>query len=122
MATLWEKIQFWKKNPKMLKEFKDYRLFDYESIDNRQATGIEILQGEYEGVLYHYQEARVVEEGEFGRLQFGYSIIHPGKYTITELHEDANFVTIMGEILTEVLMKKLDNEQTGKNNPQKFGV
>ena len=26
----------------------------------------------------------------------------------------------MGEILTEVLMKKLDNEQTGKNNPQKW--
>ena len=46
MATLWEKIQFWK-NPRMLKEFKDYRLFDYESIDGRQATGIEILQGEY---------------------------------------------------------------------------
>ena len=121
MATLWETIQFWKK-PRMLKEFKDYRLFDYETADGRQATGIEILQGEYEGVLYHYQEARMIEENGLGKLQFGYSLIHPGKHTLTELHEDANFVTIMGEILTEVLMKKLDNEQTGKNNPQKFSV
>lgn len=123
MATLWEQIKFWK-NPSMkkLKEFKDYRLFDYESADGRQATGIEILQGDYEGVLYHYQEARVVEENGLGKLQFGYSIIHPGKHTLTELHDDENFVTIMGEILTEVLIKKLDDEPTGKDNTQKFGV
>ena len=120
MAQLWENLQFWKKSMK-IKEFKDYRLFDYEDINGRKATGIELLMKEYETVAYHYQEARVVEEGEFGRLQFGYSIIHPGNHTITELHEDENFVTIMGEILTQVLMKKLDDE-TGKDNTQKFGV
>jgi hypothetical protein len=122
MAQLWENLQFWKNRPmKKFKEFKDYRLFDYEDASGRQATGIELFVEGYEEVLYHYQEARVVEEGEFGRLQFGYSIIHPGNHTVTELHEDENFVTIMGEILTQVLMKKL-NDETGKDNTQKFGV
>ena len=61
---------------------------------------------DYESILYHYQEARIVEEGEFGRLQFGYSIIHPGNHTITELHEDENFVTFMGELLQQILEMK----------------
>ena len=118
METLWEKILFWKKSKKMLKEGIDYHFFDFKDSD---ISGIELLMKEYQGVIYHYQKARVVEEGEFGRLQFGYSIIHPGNHTVTELHEDENFVTIMGEILTQVLMKKL-NDETGKDNTQKFGV
>ena len=122
MVQLWENLQFWKnRSMKKLKEFKDYRLFDYEDEHGRKATGIELFIKEYDGVLYHYQEARIIEEGEMGRLQFGYSIIDPGNHNITELHKDENFVNIMGEILTEVLIKKIDDE-TGKNNTQKFGV
>jgi hypothetical protein len=123
MVQLWENLLFWKKRSmKKLKEFKDYRLFDYEDASGRSATGIELFVKEYEGVLYHYQEARIIEEGEMGRLQFGYSIIDPGNHTITDLHKDEKFVNIMGEILEEVLLKKVNDEQTGKNNPQKFSV
>jgi hypothetical protein len=39
------------------------------------------------------------------------------------LINDDKFVIIMGEILTEVLLKKInDDDATGKNNTQKFGV
>lgn len=121
MAQLWENLQFWKKQSMKIKEFKDYRLFDYQYPDGRNATGIELFIKGYEGVLYHYQEARVVEEGEFGRLQFGYTLLEPGEHSFDELQNDENFVTIMGEILTQVLLKKIDDE-TGKNDSKKLGV
>ena len=64
----------------------------------------------YEGVLYHYQKARVVEEGEFARLQFGYTIVHPGEHDIDVLTNDENLHTIMGDILTLILTAQA-NEQ-----------
>ena len=122
MATLWEKIQFWK-NPRMLKEFKDYRLFDYSFTDGKKVTGIQLMMNEYANVCYHYNDAQIIEEGEVGKLKFGFGIIDPGEHDLETLINDDKFVIIMGEILTEVLLKKInDDDATGKNNTQKFGV
>ena len=108
METLWEKLQFWKKKPKMPLEDKDYRFINFT---NSEITGIQILQGEFAGVVYHYGRARVEEAGEFAKLQFGYTLVHPGKHDIDELQNNEDFVTIMGDILTSILMKQ-SNEQT----------
>lgn len=108
METLWEKLQFWKKKPKMPLEDKDYRFINFT---NSEITGIQILQGEFAGVVYHYGRARVEEAGEFAKLQFGYTLVHPGKHDIDELQNNEDFVTIMGDILTSILMKQ-NNEQT----------
>jgi hypothetical protein len=108
METLWEKLQFWKKKPKMPLEDKDYRFINFTNSD---ITGIQILQGEFAGVVYHYGRARVEEAGEFAKLQFGYTLVHPGKHDIDELQNNEDFVTIMGDILTSILMKQ-NNEQT----------
>ncbi len=117
METLWEKLLFWKKQ-KMLKEGVDYHFFDFKDSD---ITGIELLIKEFKGVIYHYQKARVVEEGEFARLQFGYTIVHPGEHDIDGLTNDEKLHTIMGDILT-IILEKQANEQAGTNNNQEFNL
>ena len=109
METLWEKLQFWKKKRVMLKEGIDYTFFDF---DNSEITGVALLNEEFNGVIYHYNKARVVEEGEFARLQFGYTIVHSGKYSMDDLNINEKFHIIMGDILTEILTKKAEDEQT----------
>jgi hypothetical protein len=117
METLWEKLLFWKKQ-KMLKEGVDYHFFDFKDSD---ITGIELLMKEYKGVIYHYQKARVLEEGEFARLQFGYTIVHSGEHDIDDLTTDDNLHTIMGDILTTILANQA-NEQTRTDNNQEFDI
>ena len=117
METLWEKLLFWKKQ-KMLKEGVDYHFIDFKDSD---ITGIELLMKEYKGVIYHYQKARVLEEGEFARLQFGYTIVHPGEHDIDDLTTDENLHTIMGDILT-TLLETQANEQTRTDNNQEFDI
>ena len=117
METLWEKLLFWKKQ-KMLKEGVDYHFFDFKDSD---ITGIELLMKDYKGVIYHYQKARVLEEGEFARLQFGYTIVHPGEHDIDDLTKDDNLHTIMGDILT-TLLETQANEQTRTDNNQEFDI
>ena len=117
METLWEKLLFWKKQ-KMLKEGVDYHFFDFKDSD---ITGIELLTKKFKGVIYHYQKARVLEEGEFARLQFGYTIVHPGEHDIDDLTSDENLHTIMGDILT-IILEKQANEQARTNDNQEFDI
>ena len=124
MVRLWEILLFWKKKPlmKKYKEYKDYRFFDYDTGDEEKLTGIELLIKEYEGVLYHYGQVQIVDEGEFSRLKFDFTILEAGNHNMKDLEQDENFVTIMGDILTIILMKKFEDESSGKNNPKEFGV
>ena len=118
MEALWEKMQFWKKKPKMYKEGIDYHFIDFKDSD---ISGIELLTDEYKGVIYHYQKARVVEEGEFARLQFGYTIVYPGENDIDDLTKDDKLHTIMGDILTIILATQA-NEQTRTDDNQEFDL
>ena len=104
----------------MLSEGKDYTFINFKDTD---ITGIQIIAGEYQGVVYHYQKARVVEEGELARLQFGFTIVHPGKHDIDLLQKDENFVTIMGDILTQILLNKAKaDEQIRTDNSEEFDL
>jgi len=118
MGTLWEKLLFWKKPKKMLEEGVDYHFFDFKDTD---ISGIELLMEKYKGVIYHYQKARVVEEEGFARLQFGYTIVHPGEHDIDDLTKDDDLHTIMGDILTTILATQA-NEQTRTNDNQEFDL
>ena len=90
METLWEKVtQFFYKKKKMPIEGKDYRFIDFTNSD---ITGIQILQGEFAGVVYHYGKARVQEAGEFAKLQFGYTLVHSGEHDIDELQTTKNLL------------------------------
>ena len=113
MAALWDKLKWWKK-PKMLEEGKD---FHYINFNNFDITGIELLVPDFKGVVYHYEKAQVVEEGEIGRLKFGYIVVHPGEHDIDHLNMNEKFHTIMGDLLTQILMAKIEDEN--RNNDSK---
>ena len=119
MGTLWEKVtQFFYKKKKMPLEGKDFKFIDFT---NSEITGLQILEGEYAGVVYHYGKVRVVPQGEMGVLQFGYTIVNPGKHDIDDLTKDENFSTMMGDILTEILLNQ-ENEKIRKDDNQEFDI
>ena len=118
MEILWEKIQFWKKNPRMYKQDLDFVL---HHLEEQNLTIVEILLQEYKGVKYHYLQARIIEDEGIARLQYGYTILEPGEHDIDDLNSDEEFFIIMGDILQEILLKQIEHdEQTGTNNTQKF--
>ena len=98
---------FWKKRQMKYKHNEDFQLI--QSDDNK-ITGIGILKSKYAGVLYHYGQAKIVEEGEVARMVFDYTIINTGDFTLHELQTDEKFHTMIGDILTEILMEKADEE------------
>ena len=80
-----------------------------------------VLKGEYSGVVYHYGKVRVKEQGEFATLEFGYTLVNSGKHDIDLLQKDEEFSTIMGDILSEILLKS-DNEPIRNHNPEEFDL
>jgi hypothetical protein len=105
MATLWEKLQFWKKQkPK-------YR-FQYREGDN---TWVEITSGIYAGVIYSYGTVKFVPDSDVAKLQFKYNIIHSGEHDRDGLQNNAEFVNVMGDILTEII---IENEPIRTNNTE----
>ncbi len=108
LETLWEKIAFWKK-PKMLEENVDYSFVNFEDTD---LTGIVLLKEPFDGVVYHYGRARVVEQGELAKLEFGYTIVSPGKHDPDELQKNEEFHTMMGDILTLILQERAPQDES----------
>lgn len=89
--------------------------------DDDKITGIGILKGRYAGVLYHYGKAKITEEGDVARMTFDYTIVHTPNFTIHELQTDEEFHTMIGDILTLILMET-NNEKTGNYNSKEFDI
>ena len=114
-----EKILWWRKL-KVLKEGTDFAFIEFKDSD---ITGIQILKGDYTEVVYHYHKARVVEEDGFAKLQFGFTIVHSGKHDIEALQNDQGFVTIMGDILQQIVLNKAKaDEQIRTDNSEEFDL
>ena len=119
IVALWEKMLNLlplKQKTMKYKEGIDYQFVDF---NDSELTGIGLLIEDYKGVLYHYHKARVVEEGEIARLQFGYTIVNPGEHDIDTLTNDEKLHTIMGDILTDILLnEKQLNGQVRTNDSE----
>jgi hypothetical protein len=100
MEKLWNLISFWK-NQKKYELDVDYKFVDFPDTD---LTGIELLKDPYSGIVYYYTNANVAEAGLMATLKFGYMIVNPGKYPSSLLETDEKFVTIMGDILSEIIL------------------
>jgi len=122
METFWEKIQFWKNwmKPKTPKEGVDYEFYN---ITNSDLTGIRLLKGSYRGVTYYYGVVKLIEQGMLANLKFEFKVIDSGTHDEDSLQSDEKFVTILGDILTELIIsEKATNEQTGTDNTEKFDL
>lgn len=123
MARFWKTLMFWKKWTKpMYNEGLDYILVDIDGEDEYKITAVQLKLDNYEDVVYHYHQARVVEEGELARLQFGYTILDSAGYDIDELNKQPEFHTIMGDILTQIITAKIEHEKTGTNNSKELNL
>lgn len=109
-------MMFWKKKS-TYKENVDYLLHPY----SQDILGVQLLIEPYEQVFYSYGNVKFEQQGEAGVLKFDYSIIHPGKYEIEVLKNDEKFHTILGDILTKIIIDEAAlNESTRKNNLKEF--
>jgi len=117
IVALWAKLKPWKKKPKFLIN-ED---FEFLSFDDNSITDIGILKGKYAGVVYQYGKAKIVEEGSFARLTFDYTIINSSSFDEEELKNDEEFVTMIGDILTEILLEK-PNEKTRNYHSEEFDL
>ena len=112
IQALWEKMKNWNQ-PKMPKEDVDYSFINFEDTD---LTGIALLKEPFEGVIYHYGRARVVEQGALAKLEFGYTIVSPGKHDPDELQNNEEFHKIMGDVLTQILEEKATQDESFRNH------
>jgi len=120
MEALWEKMtQFFYKKPMKLEEDKHFKFVDFKGSD---ITGIGILVGDYKGVLYHYTGARVNQQSGMPKLEFGYTIVHAGEHDMDSLQSDDKFHTMMGDILTELIINNRYNEQIRTNDSEEFDL
>jgi hypothetical protein len=120
MEVSWEISNLFRKKPKAFRENEDYIFVNFKDTD---ITGIKIIAGDYRGIIYYYQKARVVEEGEMAKLQFGYNIVNPGQYDTELLQNDDKFITMIGDILTQILMDKSNtDEQIRTDDSKEFNI
>jgi len=119
MVALWEKLLFWKK-PKRPKLDADYEFF---YIDESDYTAIRLLNNEYAGVTYYYGTVSLQEIQDTLSVKFEYRIIDSGKYTEESLNSDSNFVKIIGDILTEILIEEeAKHESDRKDDTEEFDI
>lgn len=93
-------LQFWKK-PKKLILNEDFKFYDFPETD---LTGIELLREPYQGVVYYYTNANVSDQGYLATLKFGYMIVNSGNHTQVSLERDEEFITLIGDILSEIIL------------------
>lgn len=122
MEALWHPMKLLQKKPKMYELNFDYRLIDVEG-ESENLTTVELKIDGYRGVCYQYHRARIIEDAGVAKLQYGYTILDPGEHDIDVLNSDEKFFTIMGDILQQIILKKIEHdEQTGKNDSQEFDL
>jgi hypothetical protein len=122
METFWEKIQFWKRwiKPKTPKEGVDYEFYH---IENSDLTGIKLLKGDYRGITYYYGTVKLIEQGALANLKFEFKVLDSGTHDEEALQTDEKFVTILGDILTELIISEsAKNEQTRNEHPEEFDI
>ena len=102
-----------------LQYLDDYKLIES---DDGKVTGVGILKGVYAGVLYHYGKAQIREEEDHAKVVFDYTIVNPGNHDFDDLTKDTEFHTIIGDILTEILLSKAEHEKIRNDDIKEFDI
>jgi hypothetical protein len=105
MVALWERMFQKKKLPK----------YKFQTSEDNESTWVQITSGKYAGVIYSYGTVRFVPDSGIAKLQFDYNIVHSGEHDIDRLKNSQEFVIIMGDILTEII---IENEPIRTDNSE----
>lgn len=101
---------------KQKKKIPDYRFQQAPMSDN---TWVEITSGKYSGIVFSYGTVRFEHEIGYPKLSFEYNVLHSGEHDLHGLIRDDEFVTIIGDILTDIIIK---DGQNRTNNPQELDL
>jgi hypothetical protein len=80
---------------------------------------IKVVQGPYLGVIYTYGKVSLHEDEAAAelRLSFSFNIEKvPDNLDEEELKQSLDFKNFMGDILSQLLEDKLDNDESAKDN------
>lgn len=91
--------------------------YDFVQLENN-IDGIKLLTGNYKDVLFHYHKVKVTDLGGYGKMDFGYTIVEPGIWNIDVLNQDKDFHKVMGDILTILLLKRIENDENRDDNSE----
>ena len=95
------------------------RLFGkvYQVVENpfEKDAGIEIISGEYKGLVYQYGKLQFVEGGFKSILKERFEdcsrAVNKQKKQLDELLNNSNLQQLMGDILQEILQEQLSKEE-----------
>lgn len=122
MEAFWKKILFWKNwtKPKTPEEGVDY---EFQPIDDSDLIGIKLLKNPYQDIFYYYGTVKMQEQGALASLYFEYRLLNVDSDKEQSLQNDEKFVKLLGDILTEIIIKETAyNEQARKNNTEEFDI
>lgn len=106
MGTFWEtilsKLKLRKKKFETYKENVDFAVVPF----NDDMMAIQLLLPSYINVIICYGKVHLEENGGLFVLHFDYDIIDPAEHTPEKLKEDHLFHVVLGDILTELMLKK----------------
>lgn len=109
MENFWRMITFWKKPKKI-----EYRLIP-SPIECDDSTWVEIASGDYTGVTFCYGTIKLNQDSYIPQLSFDYVLHALGNHSVEQLTGNEEFITIMGDILTEII---IENEPSRTNNSE----
>lgn len=104
------------------KKFKENVDFEFYDVEDYGITAIKIIKGKFKDVIYYYQGASISEEGEMARLRFGYQILEAGNFSIEFLTNSEEFNTLMGDLLTQLIVKEDVYGQTRTFDTEEFDL
>jgi hypothetical protein len=106
-------MKFQSKLPK--KKFNENIDYEFIYLPDEESTAVELTSGTFSSVIFQYFNVKLVEDENPPKLKFQYDIIDPGTHDMDDLKNSQEFVTILGDLLTELI---IDNEQTRTDNPK----
>jgi len=83
---------------------------DYRFVTHNDVVCVELLSGEYAGVVYSYSNVSVTTDDKDDPtlppvLSFNFEVFSQGNYTLEELEDDYDFRERMGDVLVSIVLK-----------------
>lgn len=95
----------------LMKENEDY-CFTEIPLNEELITGVKLLSGPFEDVIYYYGHVKLVPEGDNHRLAFQFTVWDSAKFTRVELAAPP-FVNYIGDVLVAIIA---DENKSGEYN------
>lgn len=99
------------KQSPLKKENEDY-CFTEIPLNEELITGVKLLDGPFENVIYYYGHVKLVPEGDMHKLAFQYTVWDSANHS-RELLNGKEFISYLGDVLVAIIA---DENKSGEYN------